>query len=44
MWAADQAWRKSLQSVSLADLGKTLEKDIPPALWKKTMAWVAERS
>ena len=44
MWAADQAWRKSLQSVSLADLGKSLEKDIPPALWKKTMAWVAERS
>jgi Rrf2 family protein len=44
MWAADQAWRKSLRDVTLADLGKTLEKDIPPALWKKTVSWIAERS
>lgn len=44
MWAADQAWRKSLRGVTLADLGKTLEKDIPPALWKKTVSWIAERS
>jgi Rrf2 family protein len=44
MGAADQAWRKSLRSVTLADLSKTLEKDIPPALWKKTMAWVDARS
>ena len=44
MWAADQAWRKSLRRVTLADLGKTLEKDIPPALWKKTVSWIAERS
>ena len=44
MWAADQAWRKSLRGVTLADLARTLEKDIPAALWKQTTAWVMERS
>ncbi|MES2253489.1 MAG: Rrf2 family transcriptional regulator [Pseudomonadota bacterium] len=44
MWAADEAWRKSLRGVTLADLARTLEKDIPPALWKKTRQWVAERT
>ena len=44
MWAADEAWRKSLRGVTLADLARTLEKDIPPALWKKTAAWVEERT
>lgn len=44
MWAADQAWRKSLRDVTLADLVRTLEKDIPHALWKKTGQWVAGRT
>jgi Rrf2 family protein len=44
MWAADQAWRRSLRDVSLADLARTLEKDIPAALWKKTASWIAERT
>ena len=44
MWAADQAWRKSLRGVTLAELAKTLEKDIPAALLRKTAQWVAERS
>lgn len=44
MWAADEAWRKSLRGVTLADLARTLEKDIPPALWKKTGQWVAART
>jgi Rrf2 family protein len=44
MWAADQAWRKTLRGVTLADLAKTLEKDIPSALWKKTASWIAERT
>lgn len=44
MWAADEAWRKSLRGVTLADLARTLEKDIPPALWKKTSQWVAART
>jgi Rrf2 family protein len=41
MWAADQAWRKSLRGVTLADLAKTLEKDIPAVLWRKTASWVS---
>ena len=44
MWAADQAWRDSLGGVSLADLAKTLVKDIPVPLSKKTQAWVDARS
>jgi Rrf2 family protein len=44
MWAADQAWCKSLRGVTLADLGKTLEKDSPSALWRKTASWIAERT
>jgi len=44
MWAADQAWRKALREVTLSDLARTLEKDIPAALWKKTAGWIAERT
>ncbi|MEO8894748.1 MAG: Rrf2 family transcriptional regulator [Rhizomicrobium sp.] len=44
MWAADQAWRDSLRGVSLADLAKTLVKNIPAPLLKKTAAWVEERT
>ncbi len=44
MWAADKAWRDSLSGTNLADLGKTLEKDIPAGLRKKTADWIAARS
>ena len=44
MWAADKAWRDSLGGTNLADLGKTLEKDIPAGLRKKTADWIAARS
>jgi DNA-binding IscR family transcriptional regulator len=44
MWAADQAWRDSLGGVSLADLAKTLVRNIPAPLLKKTAAWVEARS
>ena len=44
MWEADRAWRKSLDGVTLADLAKTLVKDIPAPLLKKTMAWVEART
>jgi Rrf2 family protein len=44
MWAADQAWRKTLRDVTLFDLARTLEKDIPAALWKRTASWIAERT
>jgi len=44
MWAADQAWRGKLAAVSLADLGRTLEDDLSPALRQRTAAWLDERS
>jgi Rrf2 family protein len=44
MWAADRAWRDSLNGTTLADLARTLEKDIPAALRKKTAEWVMARS
>lgn len=44
MWEADRAWRKSLEGVTLTDLAKTLEKTVPAPLWKKTAAWVEERT
>ncbi|MEP6829582.1 MAG: Rrf2 family transcriptional regulator [Rhizomicrobium sp.] len=44
MWAADQAWRKSLSGVTLAELAKTLEKTVPASLLKKTAAWVEART
>ncbi|MET0545899.1 MAG: Rrf2 family transcriptional regulator [Caulobacterales bacterium] len=44
MWEADKAWRDKLRGVSLADLVKTLEHDIPPKLWKKTGEWVLART
>jgi Rrf2 family protein len=43
MWEADEAWREKLRSVTLLDLGKTLEKETPPTLWKKTFEWVSDR-
>ncbi len=44
MWQADQAWRKSLEAVSLAELGETLAADISPALYRETFAWVTART
>ena len=44
MWAADKAWRDSLKAVRLSDLLKTLERDVPAPILKKTGAWIAERS
>jgi Rrf2 family protein len=44
MWQADHAWRAKLKSVRMSDLVETLEQDLPPALWKMTGKWVAERA
>jgi len=44
MWDADRAWRDSLRAVRLSDLLKTLEKDIPSSVMKRTLAWVEEHS
>jgi Rrf2 family protein len=44
MWDADRAWRDRLRAVTLADLGKTLESDLSPALRRRAAAWVEEHS
>ena len=43
MWAADKAWRASLKSVPLSDLLKTLERDVPASVQKKTRDWIGGR-
>lgn len=44
MWNADEAWRQSLRSVRLSDLGETLAKETPAGLWKDTFKWVLDRA
>lgn len=44
MWQADEAWRQTLRSVTLADLGETLSRETPPQIWKDTFAWVLDRA
>ncbi len=44
MWEAEAAWRDRLKAVSLADLGATIEREVPQGLRAATSAWVAERS
>jgi Rrf2 family protein len=44
MWAADEAWRQSLRGVTLADLGETLSRETPAAIWKGTFKWVLDRA
>ncbi|MBI3503414.1 MAG: Rrf2 family transcriptional regulator [Proteobacteria bacterium] len=44
MWNADEAWRAALRGVSLADLARSLERDVPADLLKKTRDWVLERA
>jgi len=44
MWEADEAWRAKLRSVTLADLVKTLLRDIPADMRAKTAEWVMLRT
>jgi Rrf2 family protein len=44
MWEADRAWRDRLKAVSLADLGQTLETELPPGLRRRAAAWLNEHS
>ena len=44
MWGADEAWRQTLRSVTLADLGRTLTRELPPALLQGTIDWVEDRA
>ncbi len=44
MYDADEAWRASLRGVTLADLLKTLTREIDPVIWQKTGEWVLART
>lgn len=44
MWQADEAWRHSLAAVSLADLGVTLQADLPSKLLADSAEWILERA
>ena len=43
MWEADQAWRKTLSAVTLADLGDILQQDIAPDAWALSRRWITDR-
>lgn len=43
MWQADEAWRQSLQSVTLMDLADTLSEDTPPEIRERSAAWMMDR-
>ncbi len=44
MWEADEAWRKSLRSVTLTDLSRMLTEGVPPALLQKSFEWILART
>jgi len=44
MWEADEAWRAALRKATFADLGRTLEKEVDPAIWAGTFEWVLKRA
>jgi Rrf2 family protein len=44
MWEADRAWRDALRAVSLADLLKTLETDLPAGLLRRGKTWIDAHS
>jgi Rrf2 family protein len=44
MWQADRAWRDALRAVSLADLLKTLETDLPAGLLRRGKTWIDAHS
>jgi Rrf2 family protein len=43
MYRADEAWRKELRSVTLADLGSTLQKEVPSEYLKLSTEWLRGR-
>ncbi|MDE1163543.1 MAG: Rrf2 family transcriptional regulator [Acidobacteriaceae bacterium] len=43
MWGAEEAWRKKLRKVTLADLLETLEEDVDAKTLAKTAEWVQLR-
>ena len=44
MWDADRAWRDHLGNHTLADLLKTLRRDLPAEQRQFAQAWILERS
>jgi Rrf2 family protein len=43
MWAADEAWRNQLRSVTLSDLQAMIQKDSPAELLQKSADWITAR-
>ncbi|MBO9724740.1 MAG: Rrf2 family transcriptional regulator [Novosphingobium sp.] len=44
MWRADEAWRRSLAEVTLADLQDMLAEDLAPDMLKRSFDWLLERA
>lgn len=44
MWRADEAWRRSLAEVTLADLQDMLAQDLAPDMLKRSFDWLLERA
>ncbi len=44
MWDADKAWRDTLRGVTLADLARTLSRELPLELRNGTREWVEGRA
>ena len=43
MWKADKAWRDSLRGVTLAELGETLQAEVPGPLLQISYEWFSNR-
>lgn len=41
MWQADKAWRDRLREVTLAQLGQTLQDELPEELMQASFEWIA---
>ena len=41
MWQADKAWRDVLRGVTLAQLGSTIEDEVPESLLQASFAWLS---
>lgn len=44
MWEADEAWRTKLRGVSLDELGRILEREIPRDQWQSSFDWLMDRA
>ncbi|MGC4033520.1 MAG: Rrf2 family transcriptional regulator [Tepidisphaeraceae bacterium] len=44
MWRAESAWRRELSSVTFADLGKQVRRELSPVILNVVGSWVAEKA